>query len=282
MQRAVPFARLLVWVSRATFWTMRKVPELVGAVGYFSSFCLQTLGSAVRPPWRVRHILNHAYVLGIKGMPVAMVTAMFVGMVIMLQGGYQLAAFNAKEFAASGSARALTQIMIPIFTALVVGARTSASIAAELGTMRVTEQIDAMEILDVEPRGYLVAPRVIATTLMLPVITVFADIVGLVAGMVIGMASLQISSRYYWTLVFQYLLFSDVLIGLIKPFFFGATMGLCGCYFGFHTRGGAEGVGRSTTRAVVFTLILLLLLEYFLSSWFVYVMQTVFASPLNQ
>lgn len=276
----MPFANFINWIHRFIFRMVSSLWETVADVGYFSRFCFQTAMTCVRPPWRLRLIFAHAEILGLRGMPVAMITALFTGMVIMLQGGYQLSYFNAKQFAAAGSARALTQIMIPIFTALVVGARTSASIAAELGTMRVTEQIDAMEILDINSRSYLIAPRVIATTLMLPIITIYADVVGLLSGMVVGVFSLQISARYYWTLVYQYLLFSDVLSGLVKPIFFGATMGMCGCYFGFHAQGGAEGVGRATTRAVVFTLILIVLQEYFLSSWYIYIMEMI-SSPLS-
>lgn len=277
----MPLIKLIAWTSKPVYWLTRLAVEVIGAIGYFSTFCVQVLAACLRPPWRVRLILGQAWTLGIKSLPVAMITGLFVGMVIMLQGGYQLAAFNAKSYAAAGASRALCQLMIPIFTALVVGARTSASIAAELGTMRVTEQIDAMEVLDINPRHYLVVPRVIATTLMLPIITLYADLIGLVGGMIIGAFSLQITPRYYWTITLQYLLYSDVIFGLIQPFFYGATMGLCGCYFGFHTRGGAEGVGRATTRAVVFTLILMVLLVYFLSSWFVYIMETLFSSPLS-
>lgn len=263
-------------------WFMIKLAGVVNAIGHFSRFSGRTLGASLRPPWRTRLILTHAYLLGVRGMPVAMLTALFVGMVIVLQTGYQLTTLNAKQYSAAFASRALTQIMIPIFTALVVGARTAASIAAELGTMRVTEQIDAMEVLDVDPQSYLVVPRVIATTLMLPVITIYADLVGFFGGMFIGIFSLSISVRQYWNITFQFLTYSDIIQGLVKTFFFGATMGLCGCYFGYHARGGAEGVGYATTRAVVFTLILLLLLEYVLSSWIIYMMDTVFTSSFKQ
>lgn len=259
-----------------------KAGRVIDPVGHFAAFAGQALARALRPPWRTRLILSQAYLLGIKGMPVAMLTALFVGMVIVLQTGYQLSAFNAKQYAAAAAGKALTQIMIPIFTALVVGARTAASIAAELGTMRVTEQIDAMEVLDVDPWSYLIVPRVIAMTLMLPIITLYADLVGLAGGLAIGVFSLQLSARHYWNLTFQFLIYSDVISGLVKTFFFGATMGICGCYFGYHAKGGAEGVGHATTRAVVLTLVLLLLLEYILSSWIIYVMDTLFAASLPQ
>ena len=257
---------------------LTKLADTAAALGHFAAFTGKTFIECLRPPWRLRLILSQAYLLGVRGMPVAMITALFVGMVIVLQTGTQLALFNAKQYAAAGAAKALTQIMIPIFTAMVVGARTAASIAAELGTMRVTEQIDAMEVLDVHSRAYLVVPRVIGATLMLPIITLYADLVGLAGGMIVGIFSLQISPRLYWNMTMEYLLYSDVITGLLKTFFYGAAMGLCGCYFGYHTRGGAEGVGQATTRAVVTTLILLLLLEYILSSWILFLMDVMAGS----
>jgi phospholipid/cholesterol/gamma-HCH transport system permease protein len=258
-----------------------RLETWLAGIGDFASFAAAAFAAALRPPWRGRLIFEQAWLLGLRAMPVAMTTALFVGMVIVLQAGYQLAAFNAKHYAAAGAAKALTQVMIPIFTALVVGARTAASIAAELGTMRVTEQIDALEILDVNPRRYLVVPRLLATTLMVPVLTLYGDLVGLLGGMAMGVMALQLSPRYYLTLTLQYLTYTDVMIGMIKTFFFGATMGLCGCYFGFNARGGAEGVGRATTRAVVVTLITLILLEYILSSWIIYVIDNVMTPSIG-
>ncbi len=259
----------------------RTLGDLVREIGLMAEFSYQTLGAALRPPWRVRLIVTQAVHLGVKAMPLAMATALFVGMVIVLQTGYELAAFNAKQYVPAGAGKALTRIMIPIFTALVVGARTAASIAAELGTMRVTEQIDAMQVLGVRPRSYLVVPRVIATTLMLPIITIYADAVGLLGGMAIGKLSLQISAQLYWITTFQYLTVSDVFTGVIKTIFFGVTMGMCGCYFGFRAQGGAEGVGKATTRAVVFTMLSLILLEYLLSTWTIYIMDMLLAGSVS-
>ncbi|MCL5270816.1 MAG: ABC transporter permease [bacterium] len=266
---------------RAIEWYGRKQTRILLEVGGFASYVIQTIAQCLRPPWRLRLIIEQAFYLGNKAMPIAMLTALFVGMVIVLQAGYQLADINATQYAAAGAAKGLTQIMIPIFTALVVGARTAASIAAELGTMRVTEQIDAMEVLDVDPRAYLIVPRVIAATIMLPVITLYGDVVGLTGGMIMGHYNLGIPFRYYWAITVRYLEFTDFITGFLKTFFFGAAMGLCGCYFGFKARGGAEGVGRATTQAVVFTLTLLVLLEYLLSSWSIYIIDTFIKRPLG-
>jgi len=259
--------------AAAAEWIGGRLTGGIRRMGHFTAFAGRTAFEIVRPPWRGRLVAEQCWRLGLRSMPVAMLTALFVGMVILLQTGYELRTFNAKQYAAAGAGTALTRIMIPIFTALVVGARMAASIAAELGTMRVTEQIDAMQVLDVDPHRYLVAPRVAAAVMMLPLITVYADLIGLAGGLAMGAVALQISPRYYLTMTLQYLTVGDFVSGLVKTFFFGAAMGLCGCYFGFHARGGAEGVGRATTRAVVVTLMSLIVLEYILSTWILYLME---------
>lgn len=261
--------------------SLSALQRTLAAIGDFSTFSGRAMAGSATPPWRIRLITDQAWRLGWKAMPVASLTGIFVGMVMVLQAGYQLAQFNVKSYAAAGAAKALTQEMIPVFVAFVVGARTAASIAAELGTMRVTEQIDALEIMGVEPRRYLVVPRIIASTLMLPVMTLYIDVLGLLGGMVIGVTTLKISALQYLNVTFKYLVYSDINIGLIKSFFFGIAIGLCGCYFGFNAAGGAEGVGRATTRAVVFTLTSLVLLEFILSSWALYILDTFLAPTIR-
>lgn len=255
----------------------RGVDERFTAMGRFAAFCARTLAGCVRPPWRVGLITQQCIQLGIRSMPIAMLTGLFVGMVILLQAGEQLRPFNAVYLAAGGAAKALTQEMIPIFISLVVGARISASIAAQLGTMRVTEQIDALEILDAPPERYLIWPRVIAATLMLPLITVYVDIIGLLGGLVVGVFGLNISMQQYISVTYDYLVISDVVMGLVKTFFFGLGMGLCGSYFGFYARGGAEGVGQATTKAVVYTLTSLVVLEYILTHWSIYIISLLYS-----
>jgi phospholipid/cholesterol/gamma-HCH transport system permease protein len=265
-------------MDRALIQPFLRPVEIVGTglarsldwAGHFTLFTSRTLRAAAGPPWRPRLIAEQSYQLGLRALPVALLTAVFVGMVIVLQTGYELQQFNFKQFAAAGAATALTREMIPIFVALVIGARTAASVAAELGTMRVTEQIDAMEVLDVDPRRYLIVPRVIASTLTLPILTVYADLFGLAGGMLVGVFGLNISMRQYINITLDYMTMSDVMSGLIKAVFFGAAIGICGCYHGFHAGGGAEGVGKATTRAVVLTLTSLILLQYILSSWLIY------------
>lgn len=203
-------------------------------------------------------------------MPIANLTAFFVGMVILLQTGYQLQQFGAKLYSAGITTVALTREMVPVFTAMVVGSRVAASIAAELGSMKITEQIDAMIALSVNPFKYLIAPRVIASTLMLPLIAIYANIVGYLGGLLVGTVLLDITPRLYYNYSLKFVAFQDIFTGLCKTLFFGVIIGVVGCFYGFRTTGGAEGVGKSTTSAVVTTLVLILIFDYILSSWILF------------
>ncbi|OPZ09391.1 MAG: putative phospholipid ABC transporter permease protein MlaE [candidate division BRC1 bacterium ADurb.BinA292] len=259
--------------------TGNYITDTLRHLGDFFHFTAKTFLLCFRPI-RFRLVMAHANQLGMNALPLAFTTALFVGMVIVLQTGHELAMFNAKQYAAAGAAKGLTQVMIPVFTALVIGARTAASIAAELGTMRVTEQIDAMEVLDVNPMRYLVVPRLLAVMIMLPVMTVYADVVGLAGGWAMGVFALGVPANQYLQITLDFMTLGDVISGLIMTFFFAAAMAICGCYYGYTAGGGAEGVGRATTRAVVFTMMWLILLVYFLTSWILYLRGTIFAPRL--
>ena len=154
----------------------------------------------------------------------------------------------------------------PVLTALVVGGRVGASIAAELGTMKVTEQIDALETLAIDPVRYLVSPRLFAALIMLPVITVFADFIAIVGGYFVALVGLDVNTHVYFTGLKLFLHTSDVFSGLIKAVFFGGIIAMMGCYHGLRTEGGAEGVGIATTKAVVSSCLLILITDYILAS----------------
>ncbi len=242
--------------------------------GRFMLFVWHAFVAIVLPPFRRSDTVKQMWLVGVRSLPIASLTAMFVGMVMVLNTGYQLQRFGAKLYAAGIVIIALTREMIPVFTAVVVGARVAASMAAELGTMKITEQIDAMQALAVNPTKYLVAPRVAATTVMLPVITIYANVVGAFGGFLVGVSALNIPAKLYWINTQHFLRFSDLYSGILKTVVFGAVVGIVGCYFGFRTRGGAEGVGQATTTSVVATLILILLFDFILSSWFLYITRT--------
>lgn len=208
--------------------------------------------------------------VGTRSLPVALTTAVFVGMVMVLQTGVQLIQFGAKNYVPAIAFVANARELIPVFVSFVVGARVAASITAEIGTMRVTEQIDAMEILAVDPMNYLVAPRVIAMTLMLPLITIISLIACFYGGMLIGTTILNINSLEYYTTTQKFSLLTDPYTGFFKTVFFGNIIALVGSYFGYYTKGGAEGVGRATTTSVVVTLMLILLVDFILSRWILF------------
>ncbi len=251
--------------------TMRFVRE----TGMLMRFCLRAWHRCISPPWNYRLIMDQAMSIGVKSLPVALTTAIFVGLVMVLQTGVQMMKFGAKNYVPAISFIANAREMIPVFIAFVVGARVSASIAAELGTMRVTEQIDAMDILNVDPIRYLVAPRMIAMTFLLPLITILCLIAAFLGGMIVAATALNIHPVEYYHVTKKFAYLEDVFSGLFKTYFFGNIIALVGSYFGFHTHGGAEGVGRSTTVSVVATLMLILLCNFILTRWIL-----VFMSPI--
>jgi len=255
-------------------WIGRVVLTQVAHAGRMVLFTWQALLAAVIPPYRLRETFRQMLFVGVKSLPIASLTAFFVGMVLVLNTGYQLQTFGAKLYAAGIAIIALTREMVPVFTAVVVGARVAASMTAELGTMKITEQIDAMQALAVNPIEYLVTPRLVATTIMLPIITIYANAVGFFGGFLVGISALNIPAKLYISNTQCFLALSDLYSGILKTFFFGAIIGIVGCYFGFRTEGGARGVGRATTTSVVATLILILLFDFILSSWFLYFTQT--------
>ena len=182
----------------------------------------------------------------------------FTGMVLALQSAYQLRLFSAEQFTSDLISVSLCRELGPVLTAMVVAGRVGASIAAELGTMKVTEQIDALEALATNPVQYLVTPRFIAAVCMLFVLTIYADVIGMLGGYLIAVFKLGMSSHVFIKRAIKALLVKDVLTGLIKAFFFGGFISIAGCYFGFEARGGAEGVGRATMLAVVVSLIMVI------------------------
>ena len=245
----------------------RKILDVFEIFGEIFFFIRDAVCVIFQRPFFNRLYLDQMVNIGVNSMPIANLTAFFVGMVILLQTGYQLQQFGAKLYSAGITGVALTREMVPVFTAMVVGSRVCSSIAAELGTMKITEQIDAMWTLSVNPFKYLVAPRVVASITTLPIIAIYANIVGFLGGMLVGTILLDITPRLYYNYTLKFLYLQDVTMGLIKTIFFGAIIGLIGCYFGFRTTGGAEGVGKATTAAVVSTLVLILITNYILTAW---------------
>jgi phospholipid/cholesterol/gamma-HCH transport system permease protein len=252
--------------------TASPVARAALGMGQFVLFTLDFLRNLAVRPFRFRLFLDQGRRIGLLSMPVASLTALFTGMVMVLQIGVEMARFGAISYAAGITIRALTRELIPVFTAIVVGARVAASMTAELGTMRVTEQLDAMTTLSVRPIHYLVVPRVVMATLMLPIITIYSGFIGYLGGWIVGILVLKVPAATFLSTTLSWLEPIDVFSGMVKTFFFGLFVGLGGCYYGFRTEGGAEGGGKATTNSVVFVIIMVLAWDFILTSWLIYLL----------
>ncbi len=221
-----------------------------------------------RPPRDGRLILQQMVKVGVESLPVALVTALFTGMVLSLQTGYTLETKmkGVSQFVGAVVSLAMVRELGPVLTALIVAGRMGSAIAAEIGTMKVTEQVDALQTLSANPVKYLAVPRYLAFTLMLPLLTIFADLTGWAGGLLVAVARLGSSSTLYIEQSLSALTMSDVSGGIIKSFFFGAFIAIVSCRQGFATEGGAEGVGRATTNAVVISFMVVLVSDYFLTA----------------
>jgi len=214
----------------------------------------------------MRNTLIQMERIGIGSIPLVLVTSLFVGAVTSIQAAYQFHGYVPLMYLGTVVGKSVILELGPVLTALVVGGRVSASIAAELGTMKVTEQLDAMEMIAIDPVEFLVLPRLVAATIMLPVLTIFSDLLAILGGMVVANISIGVSFNTFASglkLLFRY---QDLVGGLMKTFVFGLIIAHMGCYHGFVTRGGAEGVGRATMRAVVSSCLLILISNYLLAS----------------
>ncbi len=212
-------------------------------------------------------IVHQMVSIGIQSMPLTLIVALFTGAVAAVQASYQFRDYVPMIYLGTVIGKSVVIELGPVLTALVVGGRVGASIAAELGTMRVTEQIDAMETMGISPTRYLIVPRIVAATLMLPVLTIFADIVAIAGGYLVAVLTLDVSGHTFTSGLRLYFHLRDVFSGLIKSVFFGAIISTMGCYYGLRSEGGAEGVGLATTQAVVASCLLILIVDYLLASF---------------
>jgi phospholipid/cholesterol/gamma-HCH transport system permease protein len=228
---------------------------------------------AVRNIFRGPHYLDDIFlqmdVIGFGSLPIVILTGFFSGAVMALQLSKALSTYGAVGKTGELVSISLTRELGPVLTSLMVAGRNSSGMASELGSMKVTEQIDAMRALGTDPIQKLVTPRLVATAVVLPLLTVIADFLGLFGGFVIAYALLKMTAAHYWNSAWQALEYSDITQGLLKPFLFAFVVALVGCYFGMQTTGGTQGVGRSTTRAVVVASVWIFVLDFFLTRIFV-------------
>jgi phospholipid/cholesterol/gamma-HCH transport system permease protein len=239
----------------------------------FQDFMVLT-GRAVRNIFRSPHyaddIFHQMDVIGVGSLPIVMMIGLFSGVVMTMQFTRALQQYGAQGQVGQIVSIALVRELGPVLTAVLVAGRNASGIASELGSMKVTEQIDAMRALGTDPLQKLVTPRLIATSFVLPLLTIIADFIGLVGGAVIAYFLLNISLTQYWTSAWMILEYNDLVQGLIKPFIFAVVIALVGCFYGMRTTGGTQGVGRATTKAVVVSSVWIFFLTSMVTRIFLY------------
>ncbi len=243
----------------------RTVIRFLEELGRFFGMLGRILAWAPRPPYDVGEWFRQMVRVGVDSIPVVLLTTLFTGMVLALQTYSGFARFNAESLVGAVVALSLTRELAPVLSALMVTGRVGSAMAAEIGSMRVTEQIDALQALATEPVQYLVVPRVVASILMLPLLVVMGDVVGMYGGYFVAVQLLGANPITYYDSSFQFLDLEDFTVGLVKAAVFGLILSVVACSRGYYTEGGAEGVGRSTTQAVVVGSLAILLADFFLT-----------------
>jgi phospholipid/cholesterol/gamma-HCH transport system permease protein len=237
----------------------------VMAVQEYSLLAWQSLANVFGHPKYIADTIHQADIIGVGSLPIVVLTGFFTGAVLALQSSNSLSRFG--MVGATGQLVALSMVreLGPVLTGLMVAGRSATGMASELGSMQVTEQIDAMRALGTDPSKKLVTPRVISTTVMLFFLTILSDIIGMFGGSLIGISLLRLNAHQYWTNSWQSLSSGDVVMGLTKPVFFGFIISSIGCYYGLTARGGTQGVGRATTQAMVAASVLIVVVDLFIT-----------------
>lgn len=227
---------------------------------------LEAVSWLFRPPWRWRLFFKQMEFIGVNSIFVVSLTSLFTGMVLALQTYYAFRMFSAETLVGATVALSMTRELGPVITALMVTGRAGSAIAAEIGTMRVSEQIDALSVMAINPIQYLVLPRILAGVIMLPLLTALSDFIGVFGGYLVGVKLLGIHGGIFMNKIYEFVELSDIYNGLLKAACFGLILSMVGCYKGFYTSGGAEGVGRATTQSVVLASVLILTSDYVLTA----------------
>ncbi len=240
--------------------------NFVSQAGGMALLFLTALAYTVKPPYRIRLFFKQMEFVGVNSLLVVVLTALFSGMVIAFQSYRALSKFGGETLLGGLVALSLVRELGPVLTSLMVTARAGSAMAAELGTMRVTEQIDALEVMAVNPVHYLVVPRFWAAVLMVPLLTVIADLVGIAGGYLVGVMLLKVDAGIFIKKMQEMVEWMDISSGIYKAFVFGGLLSIIGCYKGYNASGGAEGVGRATTEAVVIASVSILIGDYIMTS----------------
>ena len=239
--------------------------QALNEVQDFALLAYRAMTGLLRKPRYLDDLGMQMDIIGTGSILIIMLTGFFTGGVMALQSAKSLKAFGAVNLTGQLVSLSLVRELGPVLTALMVAGRVGSGIASQLGSMVVTQQIDAMRALGTDPTKKLVAPRMVATTMMVPLLTVVADLFGLIGGWIVSLYTLRLNTALYWNTALRSLTYNDALEGLLKPLVFGYIIGMVGCYCGLRTTGGTSGVGRSTTQAVVAASILVIIADFFIS-----------------
>jgi phospholipid/cholesterol/gamma-HCH transport system permease protein len=242
-----------------------EVQEYVLLIGKF-------MRSLVTRPFYYRDVIEQFEAIGVGSLTVVLLTGMFTGMVLALQSGFTLDQFGARSMVGRLVSASIIKELGPVLTGLMVAGRVGSGIAAELGSMMVTDQIAALRALGTDPVRKLVVPRILAGLVMVPLLTIIASGIGMVGGWIVTYSILRVASSVYWNAVVQGLYIQDVWMGLIKPFFLGFTIVSIGCHVGLRTKGGTQGVGRATTNAVVASSVAVIAVDYLVTQFLIVLM----------
>lgn len=239
--------------------------ETVQTVEDYILFCAQSVANIFRKPFYFGDMILQADLIGVGSLPIVLLTGFFTGAVLSLQTSNTLERFGSITLVGQLVSTSMVRELGPVLTGLMVAGRNASGMASELGSMMVTEQVDAMRALGTDPMKKLVTPRVTATVFMLFFLTIISDLVGLTGGLFIAKLLLRLDARQYWYNAWESLVFQDVFMGLLKPVLFGFIIATVGCFYGMNARGGTQGVGRATTQAVVAASVLILAVDLILT-----------------
>jgi phospholipid/cholesterol/gamma-HCH transport system permease protein len=246
---------------------LKPLENMVRELGRISMMLTESIYLAFMPPFKLSYIFKQMEFIGVRSVFVIILTGAFTGMVLALQSYYGFKKFGSEGLVGATVALSMTRELGPVLTSLMVSGRAGSAMAAELGTMRVTEQIDALTAMALNPIKYLVTPRIIAAFLVLPVLTVISDFIGIIGGYLVGVKLLGINEGAYIDKMIKFVELNDIYNGLVKSAVFGVILSIVSCYKGFYAKGGAEGVGRATTEAVVASSVTILVTDYILTSF---------------
>jgi phospholipid/cholesterol/gamma-HCH transport system permease protein len=242
--------------------------DLIHMMGGTAVMFQKAVQEAWRPPYYMRLLADQVYQIGIRSIGLVFATSFSTGMVMALQYGYGLQKFGGKLYIPKLVALSLIKELGPVFTGLMIAARSGAGIASEIGSMKVTQQIDAIRALGTSPIKKIVIPRILATIIAMPLLVAFSDIVGITGGLIVGVTELQMDASFYLQKTFQSLIIFDYMTGIGKGLFFGIAIATSACYFGMNAKDGTRGVGIATTQSVMVSSIVIVISDYFLTKMF--------------